>query len=345
MALPNLEARRQETLAERLIDIVIPSARMPELTSILEASGLERNWSFVIDPQASVRVLAPIEHVEDLIDETERVFLGAEPFWIVVTSAEACVPKAAEAEESVSGIVRPEARASSRLSRQELYDDLAEAGRIDRIFLITVVLSTIVAAIGLLKDSGAIIIGAMVIAPLLGPNMLLAFATTLGDSKMGWRALRANGVGFLVAVAVAVPIAWISPLDMQGDEVLARAQVDGGDFVLALASGVAGALAYTTGLASSLVGVMVAVAILPPAVCSAMLLANGCFDDSLAAALLLAVNVVCVNLGSVLTFFWRGVRPRSWWAADRSRRSTRLALCLWIFLAAILAVLVIVTIS
>jgi uncharacterized membrane protein len=53
-----------------------------------------------------------------------------------------------------------------------------------------VVLSTIVAAVGLARDNAAIVIGAMVMAPLLGPNMALSLATTLGDTKLAFRALR-----------------------------------------------------------------------------------------------------------------------------------------------------------
>ncbi|MEQ8767687.1 MAG: TIGR00341 family protein [Planctomycetota bacterium] len=322
-------------MPERICDIIIPSARRGELIHILDEATLQRYWYLHVEDRSFYRVLVRPDQVEDLIDETERVFLGADPFQIVVSSVEAVVPVPEDDPDELN--------LGGRLSRHELLDDLAGAVRVDRIFCVTVVLSTIVAAIGLLKGSGAILVGAMVIAPLLGPNMLLAFGTTLGDSKLVLKALRANGVGFLITFLTALPIGLAAELDVEAPEVIARTHVELLDVVLALASGVAGALAYTTGISGALVGVMVAVAILPPAVCSSMLLARGNFHDGLYAVLLVAINVVCVNLAAVGTFLFQGVRPRTWWAANRSKKATRLAITFWVLALSILIVLVILS--
>lgn len=65
------------------------------------------------------------------------------------------------------------------------------------------------AAIGLLKDDVAVIIGAMVIAPLLGPNVALALATTLGDVKLAWNALKTNASGRSAGPSVTGPCATV----------------------------------------------------------------------------------------------------------------------------------------
>ena len=100
----------------------------------------------------------------------------------------------------------------------------------------------------------------MVIAPLLGPNVALSFAITLGDSVLGYNSLKTNLAGILVAFIIAFMLGAILSVDPGIPEIQARTLVSYGDIVLALAAGVAGALSLTSGLPSALIGVMVAVA-------------------------------------------------------------------------------------
>ena len=123
----------------------------------------------------------------------------------------------------------------------------------------------------------------------------------------------------------------------------AGVRVSPGDVAVALAAGIAGALAFTSGVPASLVGVMVAVALLPPLVTWAMLLATGHVGESLGALLLLICNVISINLAGVATFLMQGVSPRTWWDAERSKRMSKQALGLWIALLAIVTVLIILS--
>ena len=220
------------------------------------------------------------------------------------------------------------------MAREELYANLSDQAKLTPVFYATVVLSTIVAAIGLGRDNAAVVIGAMVIAPLLGPNMALALATTLGDLELARRALKANGAGVGLAFAVALLLGWLPFVDIDSAELVARTEIDVSDILLGLAAGAAGALAFTSGVSAALVGVMVAVALLPPLVTFAIFLVRG-DANALAALLLLAVNVICVNLAGVGVFLAQGIRPRTWWEAARSERRARRALALWLVMLAI----------
>jgi uncharacterized membrane protein len=112
---------------------------------------------------------------------------------------------------------------------------------------------------------------------------------------------------------------------------------------LALASGAAGALAFTTGLPSALIGVMVAVALMPPLVAFGMLLGGGYPAQSLGPLLLLATNVICLNLAAVGTFVAKGIRPRTWWEAERAKTAVRRAALVWgLLLAALVAILLVI---
>ena len=216
--------------------------------------------------------------------------------------------------------------------------------RLTKTYVVMVVLSTVVAAIGVMRGNVAIIVGAMVIAPLLGPNVALSFATTLGDIKLARRALKSNVVGIIFALAVAVVVGlFFFKIDPSNVEVMSRTQASLSDIALALAAGAAGALSLTVAAPAALIGVMVAVALLPPLVTFGMLMGAGECRLALGAMLLLLVNLICINLAGVLTFLLQGVRPLTWWEADRAKKSTRVAIALWVLLLAALAVLIILS--
>jgi uncharacterized membrane protein len=99
---------------------------------------------------------------------------------------------------------------------------------------------------------------------------------------------------------------------------------------LALASGAAAVLSLVTGLSSALVGVMVAVALLPPAATLGMMLGSGQYSHAAGAGLLLAVNVVCINLAAKLMFRFRGVRPRTWLEQGKARQSLLISTLFWL---------------
>jgi uncharacterized hydrophobic protein (TIGR00271 family) len=141
--------------------------------------------------------------------------------------------------------------------------------------------------------------------------MALAFATTLGDGKLLWSALKSNIAGLFIALALAMSIGFFLLLNFASHELMARTDVGMDGIVLALVSGAAAVLSLTAGLSSSLVGVIVAVAILPPTATVGLMLGSAHYQYALGAAILLAVNIVCVNLAANIVFVLKGVKPRT----------------------------------
>jgi uncharacterized membrane protein len=113
-----------------------------------------------------------------------------------------------------------------------------------------------------------------------------------------------------------------------------------GYIAVALASGCAGALAFTTGVSAALVGVMVAVALLPPLVTFGLLLGGGEPELAMGALSLFMVNLICVNLAGVTTFLVQGIHPATWWEKNRAAKATRIAIGLWVALLAALVGLI-----
>jgi uncharacterized hydrophobic protein (TIGR00341 family) len=249
----------------------------------------------------------------------------------VLLPVEAVLPRPA-ALEAPDG--KP--RKSTSATREELYNQIEKGARLDGNFLILVFLSTLVAAIGLLEDNVAVVVGAMVIAPLLGPNVALSFATTLGDRDLLRQSVKTNLAGVMFTLLLSFGIGAVFPTVAPGPEIMARTDIGFDGVILALASGAAAVLSLTTGVASALVGVMVAVALLPPTATLEMMLATSQLELAAGAALLLAVNVVSVNVAANLVFLIKGVRPRTWIEKRKARQSLVWLGLFWVLALAVL---------
>jgi len=330
----------------RMVEMVVEEAAAGDLAALSEELHVLGVWRERLhDEHVLLRLLTPSDRTEAVIEALESRFQTSPGFRLVIFEVQATVPQP-EIEETAGGGGEAaddsdEAeRDPARLACDELVQKLSAGAVINRIFAVTVVLSTVVAAIGLIRDNVAVIIGAMVIAPLLGPNMTLALATTLGDGKLARRALGVNGAGLAIALGASITIGLLVPVDPGVREIALRTEVSLSDVALALAAGSAGALAFTSGLSAAVVGVMVAVALLPPLVNVGLLLGSGHPALAVEAGLLTAVNIVCINLAGVATFLWQRVSPRQWWEAARAKRMVRLAGGVWLALLALLVLLI-----
>jgi uncharacterized membrane protein len=86
---------------------------------------------------------------------------------------------------------------------------------------------------------------------------------------------------------------------------------------------------------------MVAVALLPPTVASGMLISAGEFEGAVAALLLAFGNVTAVTLAAILTFAWRGMRPRNWWLEERAKSTARTGIAVFVGLLTLLAAIIV----
>jgi uncharacterized hydrophobic protein (TIGR00341 family) len=319
-------------MGDRCLEIRLPAETTADLGEVLKPEQSFWVWQNPVDGAQLHRIILPAEEVEVLLDAVQSRCSGIDGFKVVVLPVEASLPRPQPEELSAEDqalAAAEKASKSKRIAREELLSDLNDAVGLDSIFNITVVLSTVLACIGLSRGSSTIIIGAMVIAPLLGPNMAMALATALGDRALMWRSARTNLTGVSLALGLAMLYGLIFPAHPEQAEIVSRTVLLPTDLLLGLASGAAGALAFTSGVSASLVGVMVAVALLPPLATCGILLVNGYYPEAGAAALLVWANVVCVNLAAVGVFLAQGVRPRTWWEKRKSVRLSHGALVFW----------------
>lgn len=331
-------------MALRLLEVTFPEEHLDGIPELVEDLRLIHYWiAGTGEGVGTARFLLDAEDTEALSDRLAGRLGSREEFRLILFPVEATLPlveEVAEPEEEAVPEPEPAKPTPRRISREELYEDIGQASKTTPVYLVMVALSALVAAVGLIRGDLAIVIGAMVIAPLLGPNMALSLASTLGDLDLARRSLKAIGSGVAVAAAISLLLGMVFTVNPDLPELSARTTAGLGDIVIALAAGSAGSLAFTSGVPAVVVGVMVAVALLPPLVAAGLLLGAGYAADAFGALMLLIINVTCINLAAVATFLVQRVRPRTWWETDRARKATRIAATIWIVTLVILLALI-----
>ena len=240
----------------RLIEAYVEEGHTDTLLAIAEQAGAVDCFAGAVseDGRQTVRLLVSPSHQQAVLDQIQTALSGSEGWRLVLLPVEAALPVPPPSDD------KPLLPDSKTASREELLADMRSGTRLDRGYVFLTVLSTIAASIGLLTDSAAVVIGAMVIAPLLGPNLAFAFATALGDRSLMALAARAMVVGLAIVLVIGAIVGVIWP-GYSTPELQERTIVGYEGVALALATGAAAVLSLTTGVSATLVGVMVAVVI------------------------------------------------------------------------------------
>jgi uncharacterized hydrophobic protein (TIGR00341 family) len=319
----------------KIIEVIADESYIDSIKNIADKNDASDFWivSSEGEERKVVRILVKPEQRQIILDALQGILSTSFSYRVVVIPIEAALPRE-EAEEETEII------SATETTREELYNSIGKNARLNQTYLLLIFLSTVVVAIGLLKDNVAVVIGAMVIAPLLGPNLAMALGTALGDTDLIWKSFKTGLAGMSLALALSILIGIFWPLNIESRELLARTYVGLDSAVLAMASGAAAVISLTSGIPSILVGVMVAVALLPPAATLGLMLGAGQTDLAYGAGFLLAVNIVAINLSAKLGFLIQGIKPRTWLEKKKAKQSMRSYIIIWVLtLAALLLVI------
>ena len=200
--------------------------------------------------------------------------------------------------------------------RTRVRANLLDAAEPDFDYFVLVVLSSMIATSGLLTNSGAVIIGAMLVAPLMSPIIGLGLGSLTGDEKLLKPSISALIRGAVIAVLIAIILTWINDalpfvtLQELPEEVLSRTSPTPIDLLIALAGGLAAAFALAQpSLSAALPGVAIATALMPPLGVVGIGIAMGRWDVAGGAFLLFITNAVTIAFASMLVFFALGFNP------------------------------------
>jgi uncharacterized hydrophobic protein (TIGR00271 family) len=206
----------------------------------------------------------------------------------------------------------------NRNRRKEIIDEIRVAASPGFDYFFMVVLSAAIATLGLINDSPAVIIGAMVVAPLMSPILGVGLGSITADGKLTSNSISALIRGAIIAILLSALLTLVniylpfvpSLLDIP-HEILSRTQPTANDLIIALAGGLAAAYALSQpNLSAALPGVAIATALMPPLCTIGVGLALGRWDIAGGASLLFLTNAVTIAFASSLVFFLEGFSPR-----------------------------------
>jgi len=205
-----------------------------------------------------------------------------------------------------------------------------------------ILVATTVALVGLISNNVAVIIGAMLISPLMSPIASVSLNSVLGRKRQINQSLffavqMISSSIFLSAVLTFVA-ALFMPIGIT-PEIQIRTEVGPIVIVVAVMLGIAGGLAMLTSIPEIIVGVAIAVALVPPATVVGIGLGLGMMDIAFSSFLVLVSNVIGMIIGFKIIFLLKGISPRKYYEKQRAKEVTRINILVLVGLAVLLGVI------
>jgi uncharacterized hydrophobic protein (TIGR00271 family) len=185
---------------------------------------------------------------------------------------------------------------SRKTSHEEVIEQVRADGMLSGRYVFMAVMSCAIATLGLLLSSPAVIIGAMLISPLMGPIMLMGFSLTILDFSAMRRAVISMACGVAAALTISFLIVKLSPLTEVTPEILARTRPNLFDLLVAIFSGLAGGYAVIQRQGATIVGVAIATALMPPLAVTGYGLAVGSLAIAGGSFFLFMTNLLAIAL-------------------------------------------------
>ncbi|QFU83518.1 TIGR00341 family protein [Natronorubrum aibiense] len=304
----------------RLVQVFVPQGELELVLETAASTGLD----YAVTEETShgefealVSVPVPPAAVEPFLTSLRTAGLDEDSYTVVTATETIVSNRTDELTGQFTG---------TRISREELQARAADLAPAASTYFILLVVSTAIATAGLLLDSAATIIGAMVVAPLMGPALAASVGVVIDDDGLATRGVGLQVAGLVVSVATAATIGWTlrgTVLLPPGFDITTVPQVTERispnvlALFLALGSGVAGVVSLTRNVGSVLVGVAIAVALVPPAATVGLGIAWGDPMVVVTAGTLVLVNLLSINLTALILLWVSGYRP------DRSEHVER----------------------
>ena len=313
----------------RLVQVSIPTGKRGAVVGVLDDEGIDYVLSEETGRRGYTHVVSfplPTNAVEPVLDRLQEAGVGEDAYAVVTEASAVTSRQFDELNERYS-----EEDSQESISKEELART-AEGNVSDmRTYVILTVVSAVVATAGLLLDSPATVVGSMVIAPLIGPAISTAVGSVINDEEMFSRGLRMRVIGMVLSVVAAGVFAYlvqVANLVPPGLDPGSVGQIEGRltpDFLslaVALGAGIAGALSLTTGVSAALVGVMIAVALVPPAAAVGIGIAYGLPSVAIPSGILAVVNGLSINFAALIVLWYSGYRPDNILRRDEARSAT-----------------------
>ncbi|MBA2861352.1 TIGR00341 family protein [Methanococcus maripaludis] len=310
----------------RLIECYVPKKIYSGYEESLENNLENIIWHSVCEESnhTVIRLITETEHVEKVIDVLSSKY-GGSNFRIIVTEPTATIPEIKKEEK-----VEVEDKTPKRVSRHEIIGKIGDVSHLSKEYYSLLFLAAVVASIGIWLDDVALIIGSMIIAPFLSPMISFTFSVAVMDLAFAKKSLKNLLLGILTVLIFSFVIGTFLHVSPESPQIASRMNLGLQNIAIALSAGFVGTLSMLIPeISSTVVGVMIAVALMPPLVAFGLMLGSGYYIESIPILILFIVNIISVNFASAFLFYLYGITPYKWWEIEKARKLAIFSIIFW----------------
>ena len=310
---------------------------------LLDGLNIKNVMKFNADNAIVLQFRIPDDSVNDTIEGLKSRGVGIEYRFVDILDLKASLPRESEEKENDTKMQR-----DATLAVEEIYENVKKQSSLSFDYIAFIILAAIMAGIGLIQNNVTVIVASMLLSPLMGTMLGVAFGYVVGDNALFVKGTRNEAIGLalslLVGVALAIVILLFDPTMLtvitddlaSGNitEITRRAGFSPLDVGVAIFSGAAVAVSVTKGDMSSLVGVAISAALMPPAVNASFMMVLGLiaahpviFSVGLGSFALLAMNIILIIISAFVMFKVKGLtsladKSATWTAVTQFRQTS-----------------------
>jgi len=348
----SLRALRRQNLSNgavcvKQVQITVPYEKTEGVIDfLLDSLKIKNVMKFNADNAIVLQFRISDDLVNITIEGLKSRGVGVEYGYVDILDLKASLPREAEEKSNDSKIQR-----EATLAVEEIYDNVKKQSSLSFDYIAFIILAAIMAGIGLIQNNVTVIVASMLLSPLMGPMLGVAFGYVIRDNALLLKGTKNELIGLALSLLVGAVLAVFMFLflpDMvpiiQNDvgtgtivnitEITRRAGFSGLDVGVAIFSGAAVAVSVTKGDMSSLVGVAISAALMPPAVNASMMVILGLATaDAWVLAVgigsfgLLAMNIILIVISAFVMFKVKGLtsmadKSATWTAVTKFRQTS-----------------------
>ncbi|MGY5859603.1 MAG: TIGR00341 family protein [Candidatus Thorarchaeota archaeon] len=313
---------------------------------LLDSLNIKNVMKFNADNAIVLQFRIPDDSVNETIEGLKSRGVGVEYGFVDILDLKASLPRESEEKENDTKIQR-----DATLAVEEIYENVKKQSSLSFDYIAFIILAAVMAGFGLIQNNVTVIVASMLLSPLMGPMLAIAFGYVVKDDKLFMKGTKNEVIGialsFLVGVAMAIVIPLLDPTmitTIANDvgsgtianitEITRRAGFSALDVGVAVFSGAAVAVSVTKGDMSSLVGVAISAALMPPAVNASMMVVLGLITGNsyimvvgLGSFFLLAMNIILIVISAFVMFKVKGLtsladKSATWTAVTQFRQTS-----------------------
>jgi len=286
------------------IQISLPNEPKSHSESLIKALNEKLNIKNIILLEGKNNSLVIIRcnktKVAGVLEVLNEIGVGTIFGIIDVLDLDVTIPELKEEESDVTDEIK------SRVSVEEIESTLKEGMQLNLNYYIFIIIAAFIAGTGLILNSTAIIIGAMIISPLMGPILGVSYGMISKNYLLVKKGILGQILGILIAIGIGIVLASLAFLVYSSPSLTYEMQNRNFptifDLIVSIGAGLAVGFAITGRIQSSLVGIAIAVSLMPPAVNVGITLIYGNVLLSFGSFILLMSNIIAINLTALMVF-------------------------------------------